>query len=848
MNDRKKRCAFAPAMAIGLAAVFASAAAWGQSISRGPFIQNPDALNTTMTILWWTNVAGDSTVEYGTTTALGASTNVAQTVSCEIGNAGTCHSVALIGLSPGTRYFYQLKTNGVVVQAVSSNVYFTTTKLPSDTANMFFTVVGDWGACPNGGLFSCGSSSAEQAVSNNQNVADPPLIVTVGDNTYPNGTLSDWDTDALPFYVNPMKRALFMTALGNHDLNDVGNASWASSAEIKLFALPRNGTEQERYYSFDSGDVHFTVLDSDSCCQTTQTNWLDNDLATTTRKWKFVFFHHTSYSCASGFASFGSNTTVRNAWGPLFEKYGVDIVFDGHDHLYERSRFVDDFLANGNAGSDGLGTYYILTGGGGSSLDGAASLSGGVPTRSGSSCYWLANTCPSGPGGYCSFSKYHHIALNITNNNVLQMQAIDNNNLVFDSFSITKGAAAPTSTPTATQTFTSTPSPSYTPTDTPTATPSDTPVLIATDTPTSTSTNTETATNTPTTTATPTPTATPTSTNTETPSSTPTESPTRTETSTPTASPTATNTATQTPTRTPSVTPTNTSTRTPTRTPTSTYTFTPTRTATSTRTATPTSTVTDTATDTPTVTPTSTATPTKTATGTPTPTLPGLCVDPAPGNPCIPGRGVKSAECNLEMALLPVPPRDHKGVPKNSITCFEGDPSCDSDTDLANQECTLALQLCINNIDPRYATCSALGLSAFEVVRPRPTSLDPIDALNRSVLEGQGGSGPDGFGLTVYRDGVVVNVGPPNSLLNKCSRQLPIVVPLRRLASGVLLPGITALRLRATTVQTKYDTDTLTLRCRPSTCGNGVIEADHETCDDGNRVDGDGCNRGCQIE
>jgi len=187
-------------------------------------------------------------------------------------------------------------------------------------------------------------------------------------------------------------------------------------------------------------------------------------------------------------------------------------------------------------------------------------------------------------------------------------------------------------------------------------------------------------------------------------------------------------------------------------------------------------------------------------------------------------------------------------VPKNSAICFEGDPSCDSDTDLTNARCTFAPQLCINHVDPRYATCTTVGLTAFEVLRPRPSSLDPNDASNRSVLEGQGGSGPDGFGLTVYRKGVVVNVGQPNSILNKCSRQLPIVVPLRRLLSGKLLPGKTTLRLRATTVQLKYDTDALTLRCRPSTCGNGVIEADHETCDDGNRVDGDGCNRGCQIE
>ena len=46
--------------------------AMGQTINRGPLLQNPDALTSTMTIEWWTDVAGDSTVEYGTTTSLGS--------------------------------------------------------------------------------------------------------------------------------------------------------------------------------------------------------------------------------------------------------------------------------------------------------------------------------------------------------------------------------------------------------------------------------------------------------------------------------------------------------------------------------------------------------------------------------------------------------------------------------------------------------------------------------------------------------------------------------------------------------------------------------------------------------
>src|SRR5581483_10504328 len=264
-----------PSIPFALIATLAVAAqAWGLAITRGPIIENPDALTSTITIAWWTDVAGDSTVEYGTTPALGFSATVPQTGTCEIGTAGTCHAVSLSGLFPGTRYYYRLKTNGTIVQSTgASGPYFTTWKDPTDSSDLFFTVIGDWGQ----------QSSAEQLLANLQDAADPPMIVTVGDNVYTNGTQSDWDAN-LPDYQHVMQRATFMPALGNHDVNSVGASNWASSVQIKLFQLPRNGTEQERYYSFDDGDAHFIVLDANAPTNATQRAWLAADLAATTRR------------------------------------------------------------------------------------------------------------------------------------------------------------------------------------------------------------------------------------------------------------------------------------------------------------------------------------------------------------------------------------------------------------------------------------------------------------------------------------------------------------------------------------------------------------------------------------
>jgi phosphodiesterase/alkaline phosphatase D-like protein len=128
-------------------------------------------------------VTGNSTVEYGLTQGLGLTATVGGAGSCMIGSAGRCHTV-LITLLPGTRYFYQLLTNGAIVQPGRHLLHRGRRR----------------GACPNNIFSSCPSpydGSQEQAVANHRKAADPPIIITVGDNAYQNGTQSDWDNHAL---------------------------------------------------------------------------------------------------------------------------------------------------------------------------------------------------------------------------------------------------------------------------------------------------------------------------------------------------------------------------------------------------------------------------------------------------------------------------------------------------------------------------------------------------------------------------------------------------------------------------------------------------------------------------
>ena len=139
-----------------------------------------------------------------------------------------------------------------------------------------------------------------------------------------------------------LRTAEFYPALGNHELN--------SPLFFKNFRLPNNG----RWYSVDKSGIHFIVLDTNSDINigSEQYRWLEKNLKDVNKSLKFIVavFHHPLFSTGRH----GSNKVLRNLLVPLFEKYGVNIVFSGHDHDYERSLYHN--------------IYYIVTGGGGAPL------------------------------------------------------------------------------------------------------------------------------------------------------------------------------------------------------------------------------------------------------------------------------------------------------------------------------------------------------------------------------------------------------------------------------------------------------------------------------------------------
>ncbi len=196
--------------------------------------------------------------------------------------------------------------------------------------------------------------------------------------------------------------------------------------------------------------------------------------------------------------------------------------------------------------------------------------------------------------------------------------------------------------------------------------------------------------------------------------------------------------------------------------------------------------------------------------------------------------------------MSPAPPLTGKGMPKNKYVCYEGDLRCDIDGTPDNNSCTVAANFCINNEDSRFPDCLVTAIDAFQVKKPSSTSLDPVDNTNLLALESAAGGG--GMGVSILRQNLPFASGARNLNHNMCTGTVPILVPLKVTPTGKRLTGRRSLKIQVTAGTGFIDTDSVKIQCKPSTCGNGITEVDHEACDDGNRINGDGCDQGCQIE
>jgi len=326
-----------------------------------------------MQLLWHTSVSNDVWLaEYKNNTEGNWKISENQTFSKTL-IKGTypflVYNASFDALIPGETFMYRVSKNGKVI-------FVSVAKAIKSVAQPYRIVVsGDMGA---------GTSEAKE-IANGIFKANPDVIAIAGDIVYERGLISEYKTKFWPIYnaekidvvgVPLMSSIPFFAAVGNHDADTrdlerfpdalayyhfwnqplngpIGKEGGAivpvlkGSDENKKAFLDAAGERYPRMtnFSFDYGNAHWTVLDSDTYVDWTDStlkDWVIKDLEKAkSHTWRFVMFHHPGFNSSRAHYE----DQQMRLLSPIFEKGNVDIVFAGHVHNYQRSfplTFVPD--------------------------------------------------------------------------------------------------------------------------------------------------------------------------------------------------------------------------------------------------------------------------------------------------------------------------------------------------------------------------------------------------------------------------------------------------------------------------------------------------------------------------
>ena len=303
------------------------------------------------------------------------------------------HETHLCGLDPGTEYSYRVGGVGPGGEESWSPTYtFHTAPAASDTsAEVLVAVLGD----------SRDGYDVWQKLVDLIGQQSPDLILFSGDAVTIGAVQVEWETffsEAEPLFA----RAPVVSAHGNHDVNAINYYS--------QFVMPGN----EEDFGIDYGPFHLTVLNDTPFdpgdISGAARDFLDSDLtAHDSAPWKLLMHHRPIWSAST---RHGSDTELLDTWGPVIDAHKVDLVLNGHDHDYERSKPMRGSTPQATAAD---GTVYIVSGGAGASLYGNGSD------------FWTEKS-----------EKTHSALLLHISRTMLQMQAIRDDGSELDSMATSK--------------------------------------------------------------------------------------------------------------------------------------------------------------------------------------------------------------------------------------------------------------------------------------------------------------------------------------------------------------------------------------------------------------------------
>lgn len=319
--------------------------------NAGPYLNN--ATSTSMDIVWETDRPSDFVIMYGKQVPLMHKKEInTQSLLPEHKVGSNIYSITLDGLDPETPYFYSIKAKAHDGSIMESGVLTFSTAVKESSSYMF-AVIGDTEARPH----------INDRVSKMVWDERPNFILNVGDLT--DGGQKDhkfeWNYEYFQGVTQLASRVAVFPVPGNGE----SDLHWYN----QYHKLPEQG-----FYKFHYGNADFFMLNSnvpeDFAPNGKQYKWLEQALKESKARWKFVAHHHAPYSADeddygdawSGVYDLG-DPRIRKIV-PLYEKYGVDMVFFGHLHTYQRTLPIKE-----NRVSKQQGVIYVQGGGGGGNLE-----------------------------------------------------------------------------------------------------------------------------------------------------------------------------------------------------------------------------------------------------------------------------------------------------------------------------------------------------------------------------------------------------------------------------------------------------------------------------------------------
>jgi Purple acid Phosphatase, N-terminal domain/Calcineurin-like phosphoesterase len=365
------------------------------SLRRYPYLT--DLVKRDVTVNWATTTSiGSGTVRWGSVSGdCTANQATASRTSITVGSTAEYQWKAKItGLRRGQRYCYRIFGGSTDLLGTASAPAFQAQIAKRSTAPFSFAVFGDWGQVDGGG------NNAQQAdVMSEIAASDATFALTTGDTAYPSGSQTNYgdlvqrgaDTSAVfgpSFWTKAGDEIPLFNAQGNHGMNATSLVNWPQDRavaaskgtyEMQTYCCA-NDTDPASYpsswYAFNGGAARFYVLeaswansnvgdadlyendyDAHWTASRAEYQWLKNDLETHHRPLAFAVFHFPLYADSP---TEGSDAFLHDIGHleDLLGEHGVDIVFNGHAHLYERNR----------PSAAGMPVTYV-TGGGGADLE-----------------------------------------------------------------------------------------------------------------------------------------------------------------------------------------------------------------------------------------------------------------------------------------------------------------------------------------------------------------------------------------------------------------------------------------------------------------------------------------------